>query len=133
MGGVKVQLLSGPFAGKQMYEPDGATPLELLESFIRHRWNWRLYRLQDADPAEIQEWLQADLLARVMWALLDGRGIRFAGHRWKSRPNDKEDSRRVLEQVTEQLAKASHFNVFSDDPDGDLVISYTRPPRSQGD
>jgi hypothetical protein len=77
MGEVKVQLLSGPHAGTYMYEADnGETALELLEHFIRNRWSWRLCHTDDEDPAVMQEWLQGDLLARVMRALLDGRGIR---------------------------------------------------------
>jgi hypothetical protein len=42
----------------------------------------------------MQEWLQADLLARLMRALLDGRGICFAGCRWQCRANDKADGQR---------------------------------------
>ena len=65
VGGVKVRVLSGPYSGG-LYEPDGATPLELLESFMQHRWQWQLFYVPDAEPAEIQDWLQADMLVRVM-------------------------------------------------------------------
>jgi hypothetical protein len=127
MGEVKVKLLSGPHSGTYMYEADDAeAALELLQHFIRHRWEWRLCHYDGEDPAVMQDWLQADLLARIMRALLDGRGIRFAGRRWQCRANDKEEGRKILEQVTDQLAKSSHFKVFSDKPDGDLVITYTR-------
>jgi hypothetical protein len=128
VGEVMVQLLSGPHAGTYMYEADNEkTALQLLEYFIQRRWNWRLCHTGDEDPAVMQGWLNADLLARVMRALLDGRGIRFAGRRWQCRAGDKEDGRRVLDQVTDELARASYFKVFSDEPDGDLVITYTRP------
>src|ERR1700733_2590072 len=92
MGGAMVQLLSGPHAGTYMYEADSeTTALKLLEYFIQRRWSWRLCPTGDEDPAVMQGWLNADLLARVMRALLDGRGIRFGGRRWQCRAHDKGD------------------------------------------
>jgi hypothetical protein len=121
MGGVKVRVLSGPYAGG-LYEPDGATPLELLESFMQHRWQWQLFYVPDAEPAEIQDWLQADLLVRVMQAMYDGRGIRFAGHRWQNHPRDKDGGRSILWELTAEMERAGAFRLLADDPDGDLVL-----------
>jgi hypothetical protein len=102
-------MLSGPHVGTYIHETDnGETALKLLEHFIQHRWNWRLRYTDDEDPAVTQEWLQADLLARVMRAVFDGRGIRFAGYRWQCRPHDKEDGRKVLEQARDYSSVHDH-------------------------
>src|SRR5580698_1214404 len=122
MGGVKVRLLAGPYAGG-LYEPDGVTPLELLSSFLPYRWTWTLFYEPGTDPAELQEWLHADLMTRLMVALQDGRGIRFLGHRWQNRPGDKDGGFAILEEITAEMQRAGAFKIFADDPDGDLVLA----------
>lgn len=123
MSGIRIRLLSGPYA-PNLYEPDDdATPMELLEPFMQNRWDWMLYCIPGTDPAEVLPWIETDALLRIMQALFDGRGIRFAGRRWQSRRGDKADGRRVMEELSGELEKAGAFKVFSDDPDGDLVLS----------
>jgi hypothetical protein len=123
MSGIRIRLLSGPYA-PNLYQPDDdATPLELLEPFMQNRWRWMLYCLPGTDPAEIEPWLHADAMVRIMQALYDGRGIRFSGRRWQNRPGDKDNGREILDELTAELNRAGAFKVFADDPDGDLVLS----------
>jgi hypothetical protein len=123
MSGIRIELLSGPYA-PHVYEPeDDATPMELLLPFMQNRWRWKLYCIPGTDPDDIMPWIEADATVRIMQALYDGRGIRFAGRRWQTRPADKENSMRTLDELSTELGKAGACKVFSDDPGGDLVLS----------
>ena len=77
MSGIRIRLLSGPYAGN-LYEPD-ADAVELFQPFMQNRWQWMLYCIPGSDAEEIKPWLEADVMVRIMQALFDGRGIRFSG------------------------------------------------------
>jgi hypothetical protein len=90
---------------------------------MENRWDWMLYCLPGTDSAEVAAWIQTDAMMRILQALFDGRGIRFSGRRWQGRRGDKEDCRRVLDELCAELERAGAFKVFGDDPDGDLVLA----------
>src|SRR3989338_9260479 len=80
---IEITGLSGPNAGRTREVPADVKPDELLRTFAEQDWNWRIQPEPDDSPETVFKWTRADMVARIIRALLHGRVVRFEGTEYR--------------------------------------------------
>jgi len=77
---IKVKLLSGPYAGRKRKMPAWSEKeiKEFFATLIHHGWRWEVDYSQASEEEKFL-WRRADLGARCIWALKEGRKVKFLG------------------------------------------------------
>ena len=85
---IKIKLLDGPYAGQTRTGDEVATTVAqgdfvgFLMSLARQGWHWEITWSREQGPDDFA-WAQADLIARTMWAIIQGRPVHFLGFEFK--------------------------------------------------
>lgn len=128
---MKIEVLSGPYAGqvREVYSSQ-ANPMDLLGEMAHSNWDWQLDFKSCQDPMEQFLWARADMVCRVLKALLRGRSVWFLDEEYHVEDlGDQGEIARVA-GVVEDAISNSGFNVFveSDDETG-VTIGIHSPER----
>ncbi len=114
---ITITALTGPHAGKIREVPtDFLDPLSLLQEFAKNDWKWDI-DWTNATEEEAFIWGRADMVGRILAALLHGRTVWFQGTEYcVTNPAELEQ---VLSEVEDVIVE-SGFNVAveSDDANG---------------
>lgn len=115
---IKIKCLTGPYAGQIREAPENQNPLKVLVSMVELGWQWEIdFSLATRD--ETVAWGGADLMARAVRAVKEGRGAFFMGVEYST----MED----LQVFEDEIVSSGYYvQVASDDHNG-LVIYTVNP------
>jgi hypothetical protein len=120
-----IKIVSGPHAGKSRriqngkYRGTEISPVALLDQLFQIGSRWEIdYRRATADEA--LEWGRADLMMRIVRALMEKRSVTFLGTAY--RVNSSDEVPAIAQQVEDAIS-TSGFNVTveHDDETGVLI------------
>lgn len=80
---IALTILSGPHSGKTRTVPSDLEPRELLGELAGKDWRWEI-DFTEATPEETFLWGRADMVFRILAALLHGRGVWFEGVEYRA-------------------------------------------------
>lgn len=112
---VKIKCLTGPHAGIVRTPSSNLEPAQVLGSMVNHGWHWEI-DFSRASREEIIAWGGADLMARAIRAVQEGRGAFFMGEEYSSM-----DELQAFEDAIYYSGYMVH--VASDDDDGLRVVT----------
>lgn len=116
---ITIAALSGPHAGKVREVPEGFDPMALLREFAGHDWKWQV-EFSAATERETFLWARADVVARIMAALLHGRSVSFDGTTYRA--ERIEDLERVVGEVEDAIVDSGYMVRVERDDDEGVVI-----------
>ncbi len=124
---ITIKCLNGPYAGvirKLVGLNLPFNPMELLGQMIKKNWSWKIDYTQ-ATKEEMFEWFKADLVARIIRALLQNRFVQFMDQRWQAKPAD--DLLELAQKIEDYIADSGfNITIVSDDANG-LIIRTVGP------
>ena len=116
---ITITALTGPYAGKVREVPEGFDPMPLLREFASHDWKWRV-DFSRATERETFLWARADMVARIMSALVHGRTVTFNSVTYRAdAPND---IAHVAGEVEDVIANSGYMVHVERDDDEEVVI-----------
>jgi hypothetical protein len=80
---IGLKILSGPHSGKTRTVPTHLEPGELLGELAKEDCRWQI-DFTEAIPEERLLWGRADMVFRILAALLHGRGVWFEGVEYRA-------------------------------------------------
>lgn len=116
---ITMTALSGSHAGKVREVPEGFDPRGLLTEFAGHDWKWRV-DYSAATHGELLEWGRADMVARILAAVLHSRTVTFDGTTYYA--ERLEDLERVIGEVEDAIADSGYMVRVKRDDDEGVVI-----------
>lgn len=75
---IRMKCLTGPYAGKVRELGPEINPVDLLEAFLQHGWEWEIDYSQ-ATGNEAVRWVRADLAMRAIRAMKKSLPVSFMG------------------------------------------------------
>ena len=122
---ITIKCLDGPYAGvERQIIGTPIDPMELLGQMVKKGWRWEIDYTQ-ATKEEMFEWFKADVVSRIIRALLQNRFVQFMDQRWQLKPGQN-----ILDlaQKIEDYIADSGFNItiVSDNANG-LTIRTVGP------
>ncbi|OIO38717.1 MAG: hypothetical protein AUJ71_02355 [Candidatus Omnitrophica bacterium CG1_02_49_16] len=117
---IKITLLTGRFAGQTRTMPTELSPADVFAAFVKHSDEWRVdYSV--ATEEEQSSWLLAEIVARIVRALQQGRVVKFLDREFRLEQGDDLLSigKTIEDIVVAQSGRT--ILVYSDDEKG-LVI-----------
>lgn len=116
---IKITALSSPHSGKTRVVPADVDAMELLTQFAKADWRWSI-DFSNASEQEVFEWGRADMVARILAALLHGRSIWFLGKEYFAQ--NQADLPKVIGAVEDAIAYSGLMvQVKSDDENGVII------------
>jgi hypothetical protein len=123
---VRLTLTSGPYAGRsrefkgEVAEGGSAvSAIELLGSLVEHGWGWEI-DLSSATAEEVFTWTRADMVARILRAVIDGRPVWVLSRRFEP----VGDLEKVVGEIEDAIVKSGDMvRVLSDDDQGVVISS----------
>jgi hypothetical protein len=116
---ITITALSGPYAGEVREVSEGFDPRALLTEFASHDWKWRV-DYSRATERETLLWGRADMVARIIAALLHGRTVTFDGATYRADRIDEIE--RVVGEVEDAIAESGYMvRVERDDEEGVVI------------
>jgi len=117
---IYVTLLSGPLAGRTREMPAEINPNRFFGSLIEHKYKWRV-DYSRATEKETFLWFRAELAARIVRALLEGRPVKFLDREWQVEKID--DLRRIAQEVEDFISSSGRLITIQADDESGLIIS----------
>lgn len=123
---IKIKILKGKYAGVERTLPSSApdiNALDLLVGLVREKEYWEIDWAQATEKEKL-EWGRADMVARILRALREGRSVFFQGREYQATLEKIKD---VAGEVEDAIASSGCMvSVESDDENG--VRIGTRGP-----
>ncbi|MBI2612202.1 hypothetical protein HYW59_00080 [Candidatus Kaiserbacteria bacterium] len=122
---IVIKILSGPHAGKErevnnnMYEGAEIDPVQLLHQLVNIGSVWKI-DFSRANPAEIIDWGRADMVARIMRALVHGRVVEFMGVQYRAQSRD--EIPRLAGEIEDAIVYSGHHVVVARDDENGVLI-----------
>lgn len=122
---IVIKILSGPHAGKErevrdnMYEGTEINPLQLLGQLVQIGSVWKI-DFSQASPAEVLDWGRADMINRIMRALLRGRVVELMGKEYRAQYRD--DILRLAGEIEDAIVYSGHHVVVARDDETGVLI-----------
>ncbi len=132
---ITIKILSGPHAGKvrelhdNVHEEDEINPDVLIWSLVQMNSTWEI-DFSQASENELFEWGRADIISRVMRALMKGLSVEFQGlHYFLAKIADLE----TVVGTLEDAIVGCGMNIFlaKDDETGVLISCHSREHQVQ--
>ncbi len=115
---IRIRALNGPYANQIREIPSNQNPAALLRGFVQNGWGWEI-DFSQANRDEVIAWGGADLIARAVRAVQNGRPAIFLGVTYTT----MEDLQGFEDAI---VGSGYEVKIMSDDHKG-LVIITSNP------
>lgn len=117
---VKITITSGEWAGRSReLTLSQVDPMELFQSFLQHGDGWQVDYSQ-ATEEERFHFFRAELIARIMRALEEGRPIFFLEKKWQMKSDSSPIA--LAGEIEDAIANSSRMITLGKDDEKGLVI-----------
>ena len=117
---IRITLLSGQFAGRtREFTLGDVEPHELFTAFIGHGDHWQVDYTAGTEE-EVFLWFRAELVARILRALKEGRPVSFLDRRWQVAAGDNLTA--IAGEVEDAIVASGRLVTLDSDNESGLVI-----------
>lgn len=117
---IRVTLLSGIFTGRtREFRLGDIEPNELFTAFIGHGNKWQVDYSAGTEE-EVFLWFRAELVARIVRALQEGRPVSFLDRHWRVAECD--DLLAIADEIEDAIVTSGRLVTLDSDNESGLVI-----------
>ncbi len=116
---IRITLLTGLFAGRTREMPASMDPAGMFTSLIRHGDQWKVDYTAGTEE-EVFLWFRAEIVARIIRALQDGRPVRFLDQEFRLEPGG--DLLSMGQTIEDIVASSGRLITIDSDDEKGLVI-----------
>jgi len=125
---IKVKVLSGQYIGRER-EFGGINlpfdPLEVLGQMVHAKISWEINYSQ-ATKEEAFLWFRADLVARIICALIQGRFVQFMDQRWQLKSGEKLGYD-LIAKIEDYIVNSGFMVTIAGDDEKGLIVKTGGP------